>query len=832
MHSNDYSFEFNWFAITKTVDKDFITPSKTLRNIETNIGNNENTFSSSIIEVDHKEVSKEKSYNSMSETNENETNERVAKDVNFYFSDVLMAEQEVKCEPIDKESSYSDFIGSNELHNDCNEFDIDLSEIHIKKETEDSSYEEVMNDGFNGSTTDSYESDREVEKTSVERCCKTKKNMRIKCKYCGKRYKYYSRLQVHIKNIHKEHGQNQLFKCEEEGCLFSTEVQKRLNQHLRMSHKLKLLECDFVGCGYSTTTGTMLRRHQKIHSAPVLRTLIECQYCDKTYKESTGLRKHMMTIHMDQCPDLPLLQCKENGCQFTTKSIARFNEHAKIKHLAIAFKCEFDGCDYMVGSSYQLKRHMKSHSNYMINCDYCDKTLKSETGLQYHLDHAHTELSSDVPLLHCQEEGCQLSTKSKARFTQHNNLKHLAKTFKCEVNGCDYVVGSAFQLKRHMKSSSHHKLIKCHYCDRTFRNNGHLYNHIDHTHSELCLDLPDLTCEVEECQFKTKWLDRLKRHLQSIHKSKVFVCGFDGCGKQLLTRGLLVDHRKCHPELTRALKEAEESGPFNCLWPGCDKTFTNRKQRSGHMNCHDRDRPVKCQWLGCERTYVNKWRMRAHLKTHTSPRFPCTWPGCGKTFLKKVWLSYHLNLHSGAKPFKCVWPGCDEAFAYPLLLRFHTDKHSGLTKDKRFKCHWPGCEWTGGEKQQFDYHMTGHQGLRPFECHWPGCEQRFRMKQQLSYHMNTHNNVRPFRCKWSDCDKAFNSPINLRQHYGSHIGHPFNAKTYKCPHCSKTFRQSPPLYSHINYKHKPKTIECDVIGCNSKFSTIATLNIHKKKYHR
>ena len=43
-----------------------------------------------------------------------------------------------------------DIIVFNELHNDCNEFDNHLSEIHIKKEIEDSSYEEIMNcfDGF------------------------------------------------------------------------------------------------------------------------------------------------------------------------------------------------------------------------------------------------------------------------------------------------------------------------------------------------------------------------------------------------------------------------------------------------------------------------------------------------------------------------------------------------------------------------------------------------------------------------------------------------------------------------------------------------------------
>ena len=532
--------------------------------------------------TENQEVSEEKSHNSMSETNGNETKEILTKAV-IDVSDVLMAEQEVKHNAIDNDYVSNDIIGSDEFHNDCHEFDIDLSDIHIKKEIEDSSYEDVMNcfDGFNGLGNDSNESQREVEKTSNKKSYK-KRKIRIKCEFCCNRYKDNTRLQIHMKTKHKDQCQKELFfKCKEKGCLFSTDVKKRLNQHLKMCHQPKKFECDFVGCGHRTMTAALLRRHKKIHSMP--EKLIQCQYCDKTYRDRTGLQIHMKTIHMDQCPDLPLLQCKEDGCQFVTKSKARFNQHMNQIHLAKTFECEFDDCDYVVGSSYLLKRHLKSHSNV--------------------------------------------------------------------------------------------KSIKCNHCDKAFKTKKGLLLHIDRKHTELCSDLPDLTCEVEDCQFKTKRLDSLKHHLK-YHKRKVYVCPFDGCGKQVTTRALLIRHRECHRDKSQ---EDDESGPFKCRWPGCDKTFPTRKQICGHMNAHDVVKSSQCEWPGCDRTYVNQYNMRLHMKTHNRPAFACSWPGCDKAFHSKTQLTYHMNGHSGAKPFKCVWPGCGQAFAYPMALKWHNDRHSGPT---------------------------------------------------------------------------------------------------------------------------------------------------------
>ena len=72
--------------------------------------------------AENQEICDENSHNSMIETNGNEAKERVAKDVDmFYMSDVLMAEQEVKYEPIDND--ISDWEESNDSNDSNEDFD-------------------------------------------------------------------------------------------------------------------------------------------------------------------------------------------------------------------------------------------------------------------------------------------------------------------------------------------------------------------------------------------------------------------------------------------------------------------------------------------------------------------------------------------------------------------------------------------------------------------------------------------------------------------------------------------------------------------------------------
>ena len=163
---NDCSQELNNYcnesiANSKTrLSTDSLISNEKVTNNETNIGYEKN-FSLSIIEVKSNKLSVNEKTNNYFEGLTNDC--IVSQNDSEPRSEV---QRDVKHNTSDNDFVSNDIIGSYELRK-CHEFGSDLSEINIKKEMEESSYEEVMN-CFDGLTNDPNESHREVAKTSDE----------------------------------------------------------------------------------------------------------------------------------------------------------------------------------------------------------------------------------------------------------------------------------------------------------------------------------------------------------------------------------------------------------------------------------------------------------------------------------------------------------------------------------------------------------------------------------------------------------------------------------------------------------------------------------------
>ena len=77
--------------------------------------------------------------------------------------------------------------------------------------------------------------------------------------------------------------------------------------------------CNYIGDSYSK-----LNIHKLSHSDE---RPIKCEHCDKGFKDKYGLQNHLKMVHLDQCPDLPLLVCETDGCKYKTKSKDSFIRH-------------------------------------------------------------------------------------------------------------------------------------------------------------------------------------------------------------------------------------------------------------------------------------------------------------------------------------------------------------------------------------------------------------------------------------------------------------------------------------------------------------------------
>ncbi|XP_077998244.1 LOW QUALITY PROTEIN: histone-lysine N-methyltransferase MECOM-like [Glandiceps talaboti] len=140
---------------------------------------------------------------------------------------------------------------------------------------------------------------------------------------------------------------------------------------------------------------------------------------------------------------------------------------------------------------------------------------------------------------------------------------------------------------------------------------------------------------------------------------------------------------------------------------------------------------------------------------------------------------------------------------------------------------------------------------REYKC--DTCPKSFNWKSNLTRHQVTHDAEKRFNCE--NCDKVFTDPSNLQRHIRTqHVG----ARCHACPECGKTFATSSGLKQHTHIHSSVKPFTCEVCyksytqfsnlcrhkrmhadcrtqikcsGCNQVFSTVTSLNKHRRFCH-
>ena len=191
------------------------------------------------------------------------------------------------------------------------------------------------------------------------------------CDVCDHRFATTESMRNHKKAVHG----NEVFKCPQPGCQFSTSWKGNLINHLRGIHGTAgSFACDHPGCVFRTT-----------------------------WRDNVA--KHKRQVHSEERP----LACDHTGCSFRAKMRSNLSQHKNTVHLNIKDKrCHVCGKRFL--HTCHVRVHMTTHEgdgHEIEKCEDCSGNLRSKSSRK-------TKLAAGK-LFPCDHQGCDYKSRWKPR---------------------------------------------------------------------------------------------------------------------------------------------------------------------------------------------------------------------------------------------------------------------------------------------------------------------------------------------------------------------------------------------------------------------------------
>ena len=218
-------------------------------------------------------------------------------------------------------------------------------------------------------------------------------------------------------------------------------------------------------CGKKLGNLKNLKKHYKLHSG--LRNY-KCKFCDKSYKRSDHLNRHMITHQEEKTP----FECNYCHKKFSFKY--HLKTHINNIHIINPFKFKCEICGEFFHKKIKLLKHKRrEHKEKVekIKCyyPYCYKSYLTQSKLDEHIKKIHHNLDIDIINQEIEEKN------KKEKFF-----------FKCPYDDCKKIYSTHFNLSTHIKTF-HFKIknFHCDFCNKTFFHNSSLKRHILEFHGNL-----------------------------------------------------------------------------------------------------------------------------------------------------------------------------------------------------------------------------------------------------------------------------------------------------------------------------------------------------------
>ena len=298
--------------------------------------------------------------------------------------------------------------------------------------------------------------------------------------------------QAHQDHVRDQHGDVWKYVCGICPELFDT-------KGMAASHKGKSHEFDVTvngkECDICLRIVSNLPKHKQNRHNNNQRDYI-CDKCPKSYKDSKGLYRHLLTHGSDH-------EC--HVCGKFTPSAAMLKAHIIRKHGDKAdrpFKC--GQCDAAYAEKNKLEDHMNKHTgNTPHVCSFCDMRFITYASKRHHERKRHMEISKQTnkdkgsrprdptseKAIHAKNKNpvtceiCGHISKTGLLYYYHKLSMHTTdaeKPVRCNQCGKGFTVQA--RLTEHMNTHTNARPHVCEYCGKGFNSNWTLNGHVKGVH--------------------------------------------------------------------------------------------------------------------------------------------------------------------------------------------------------------------------------------------------------------------------------------------------------------------------------------------------------------
>ena len=570
---------------------------------------------------------------------------------------------------------------------------------------------------------------------------------------------YIKFAESNLKSIHEEKRNHCKF------CDFIATKGRPLKTHVKEVHdRIKEFKCEACQAEF------IWKKNLKAH---VNAACNKCKVCHKTFPQKINLIRHITNVH-EGVRKFKCATCREIFKQKITlmKHIKRFDHEAKYygcklcdrkallkeviqRHESVVHKSNSKFSEEKILQKHNLindskkglvhiEHHDYEHEERNIECEVCQKKLKSQEMLKMHLKRFHSYMYT------C--EICQQKFEQRTQLVSHKKIIH--KVNHCKL--CDHIAQCEASLRFHVKTI-HDKIkdFKCNICQAEFSRKHNLQNHIARNRCNKCK-----ICGQTFPQTDGRTSD-LRMHLKNVHgeykEKKKFIC--PKCSKVLLgTDGLTRHIEGVHMRHCRYCDFME----------GKNEMTMKEHMRASHI--------FKCHLCDFQAYYKSQLNQHLRSKIHNPDKINdhiCD--TCGKAFADGRCLKDHQKNVHREKQKNCHLCG---------KFVINSDKHKCLT------C--PSCPKMFKQQKYLDLHFkVHHEGKSDFICNQCGLPSinNYGLKLHIK---NVHERIKDHICK--QCNQGFHQKGALKRHIENVHE---KRKNYFCPTCQKGYGTKLNVITHF-----------------------------------